>query len=353
MIFVESRAVTRWYHEWLAVLIALVLTITTAAVLLAAMGLDPISSLQKIFIQPLNSVYGVSELLAKATPLITIGVALALGFRAGVWNIGAEGQLVMGGLCGGAVALAFWDIDGFWVMPLILLGGALGGLVWGAIPAFLKVRFNANEILVSLMLTYVAILLLSVMVHGPLRDPDGFNFPESRLFHDAATLPKLFSAGRGHLGFVFAIMFALIGTWIVKRWHLGFEMRVTGLSQSAAKFAGYSRDRTIWVALLIGGAVSGFAGVVEVTGNIGQLVPNISPSYGFTAIIVAFLARLHPLAVVPAGLLVALSYLAGEAAQLSLGIPAASTQVFQGLLLFFLLGSALIVNYRIRFGRVG
>ena len=353
MIFVESRAVTRWYHEWLAVLIALVLTITTAAVLLAAMGLDPISSLQKIFIQPLNSLYGVSELLAKATPLITIGVALALGFRAGVWNIGAEGQLVMGGLCGGAVALAFWDIDGFWVMPLILLGGALGGLVWGAIPAFLKVRFNANEILVSLMLTYVAILLLSVMVHGPLRDPDGFNFPESRLFHDAATLPKLFSAGRGHLGFVFAIMFALIGTWIVKRWHLGFEMRVTGLSQSAAKFAGYSRDRTIWVALLIGGAVSGFAGVVEVTGNIGQLVPNISPSYGFTAIIVAFLARLHPLAVVPAGLLVALSYLAGEAAQLSLGIPAASTQVFQGLLLFFLLGSALIVNYRIRFGRVG
>lgn len=353
MIFVESRAVTRWYHEWLAVLIALVLTITTAAVLLAAMGLDPISSLQKIFIQPLNSVYGVSELLAKATPLITIGVALALGFRAGVWNIGAEGQLVMGGLCGGAVALAFWDIDGFWVMPLVLLGGALGGLVWGAIPAFLKVRFNANEILVSLMLTYVAILLLSVMVHGPLRDPDGFNFPESRLFHDAATLPKLFSAGRGHLGFVFAIMFALIGTWIVKRWHLGFEMRVTGLSQSAAKFAGYSRDRTIWVALLIGGAVSGFAGVVEVTGNIGQLVPNISPSYGFTAIIVAFLARLHPLAVVPAGLLVALSYLAGEAAQLSLGIPAASTQVFQGLLLFFLLGSALIVNYRIRFGRVG
>jgi len=353
MIFVESRAVTRWYHEWLAVLIALVLTITTAAVLLAAMGLDPISSLQKIFIQPLNSLYGVSELLAKATPLITIGVALALGFRAGVWNIGAEGQLVMGGLCGGAVALAFWDIDGFWVMPLILLGGALGGLVWGAIPAFLEVRFNANEILVSLMLTYVAILLLSVMVHGPLRDPDGFNFPESRLFHDAATLPKLFSAGRGHLGFVFAIMFALIGTWIVKRWHLGFEMRVTGLSQSAAKFAGYSRDRTIWVALLIGGAVSGFAGVVEVTGNIGQLVPNISPSYGFTAIIVAFLARLHPLAVVPAGLLVALSYLAGEAAQLSLGIPAASTQVFQGLLLFFLLGSALIVNYRIRFGRVG
>ena len=352
MIFVEPRVVTRWYHEWLAVLVALILTLLTVSVLLAAIGLDPLSSLHRIFIKPLNSVYGISELLAKATPLITIGVALALGFRAGVWNIGAEGQLVMGGLCGGAVALAFWGVDGFWVMPLVLLGGTIGGLFWGAITAFLKVRFNANEILVSLMLTYVAILLLSVMVHGPLRDPDGFNFPESRLFHDAATLPKLFSAGRGHLGFVFAIAFAIVGTWVVKRWHLGFEMRVTGLSASAAKFAGYSRDRTVWMALLMGGAISGFAGVVEVTGNIGQLVPTISPSYGFTAIIVAFLARLHPLAVIPAGLLVALSYLAGEAAQLSLGVPAASTQVFQGLLLFFLLGTSLFVNYRVRLGQV-
>ncbi len=352
MIMIEPRAVIRWYHEWIAVSIALSLTAATVSLLLASLGLDPISSLQRIFVRPLNSVYGVSELLAKATPLITIGVALALGFRAGVWNIGAEGQLVMGGLCGGAVALAFWNIDGFWLMPLILLGGTFGGLAWGAIPALLKVRFNANEILVSLMLTYVAILLLSVMVHGPLRDPTGFNFPESRLFHDAATLPKLFSAGRGHLGFVFALIFAVLGTWVVKRWHLGFEMRVTGLSATAARFAGYNRDRTVWMALLIGGGMSGFAGVVEVTGNIGQLVPNISPSYGFTAIIVAFLARLHPLAVIPAGLLVALSYLAGEAAQLSLGIPAASTQVFQGLLLFFLLGASLLVNYRIRFGRV-
>ena len=143
MIFVEPRAVTRWYHEWLAVLVALILTLLTASVLLAAIGLDPLSSLHRIFIKPLNSVYGISELLAKATPLITIGVALALGFRAGVWNIGAEGQLVMGGLCGGAVALAFWGVDGFWVMPLVLLGGTIGGLFWGAITAFLKVRSRA------------------------------------------------------------------------------------------------------------------------------------------------------------------------------------------------------------------
>ncbi len=351
MMYIEPRAVTRWYHEWLAVLVALLLTVLTVSFVLALMGLDPVTSMKLIFIRPLNSNYGISELLAKATPLIIVGVALALGFRAGVWNIGAEGQLVMGGLCGGAVALVFYGIDGFWVLPLVLVGGALGGMAWGAIPAFLKVRFNANEILVSLMLTYVAILLLSVMVHGPLRDPDGFNFPESRLFHDAVTLPKLFAVGRGHIGFLFALVLAIAGTWVVKRWHLGFEMRVTGLSPRAAKFAGYSRNRTIWMALLIGGGVSGFAGVVEVTGNIGQLVPNISPSYGFTAIIVAFLARLYPLAVIPAGLLVALSYLAGEAAQLSLGVPAASTQVFQGLLLFFLLGTSLIVNYRIRFGR--
>lgn len=347
----EARAETHWFHEWLAVFAALILTGLTAALMLMALGFDPAVSLHRIVVKPLSTVYGISELIAKATPLITIGVALSLGFRAGVWNIGAEGQLVIGGLTGGAVALALYGVDGFWVLPLVLLGGALGGMAWAAIPAWLKVRFNANEILVSLMLTYVALLLLSVMVHGPLRDPDGFNFPESRLFHDAATLPKLFDAGRGHIGFIFALVFAAIGTWMVKRWHLGFEMKVSGLSPRAAQFAGYSRNQTIWISLLIGGALSGFAGVVEVSGNIGQLVPNISPSYGFTAIIVAFLARLHPLAVIPAGLLVALSYLSGEAAQLSLGIPGAMTQVFQGLLLFFLLGTSMLVNYRLRLWR--
>jgi ABC-type uncharacterized transport system permease subunit len=351
MIHFESRAEIRWFHEWIVVAVALALTGLTCAVLLSVFGFDPFVSLERIVIKPLSSTYGVSELLAKATPLITIGVALSLSFRAGIWNIGAEGQLIAGGLAGGAVALAFYGVDSFWVLPLTLLGGSLGGLVWGAIPAFLKVRFNVNEILVSLMLTYVALLLLSVMVHGPLRDPDGYNFPESRLLHYAAVLPKLFSAGRGHVGFIFSLLFAVGATWVVKRWHLGFEMKVSGLSQRAACFAGYDRNQTIWISLLVGGALSGFAGVVEVTGTIGQLVPNISPSYGFTAIIVAFLARLHPLAVVPAGLLVALSYLAGESAQLALGIPGAATQIFQGMLLFFLLGTSLLVNYRIRFRR--
>ena len=351
MIQFQARAETRWFHEWLAVLLALTLTAVTAAGMLALLGFDPESSLHRILIKPLASTYGVSELIAKATPLIIIGVGLSLSFRAGVWNIGAEGQLFFGGLTGGAVALALFGVDGFWVLPLVLMAGALGGMAWGAIPAFLKIRFQANEILVSLMLTYVAILLMSVMVHGPLRDPDGFNFPESRLFHEAATLPKLFDQGRGHLGFLFALVFAFLGTWVVKRWHLGYAMKVSGLSPKAAQFAGYRRTTSIWLSLLIGGGLSGLAGVIEVTGNIGQLVPTISPSYGFTAIIVAFLARLHPLAVIPAGLLVALSYLAGEAAQLSLGIPAAMTQVFQGLLLFFLLGTSVLVNYRIRLGR--
>lgn len=350
MLRFEPRAEIKWHHEWLAVAVALGLTAATVSAILMLLGLDPASSLHRIVIRPLSSEYGISEWIAKATPLIIIGVALSLGFRAGVWNIGAEGQLVVGGLTGGAVALALYGVSGWFVLPLVLLGGVLGGMAWASIPAFFKVRFNASEILVSLMLTYVAILLLSVMVHGPLRDPDGFNFPESRLLHDAARLPRLFDAGRGHVGFLFALFFAVLGTWIVKRWHLGFSMKVSGLAPKAAEFAGYSRAHTVWVALLIGGALSGLAGVIEVTGNIGQLVPNISPSYGFTAIIVAFLARLHPLAVVPAGLLVALSYIAGEAAQLSLGIPGAMTQVFQGLLLFFLLGAALLVNYRLRWG---
>lgn len=350
MIRLETRPAVSWVHEWMAVMLAFVLTALTLSMVLLLLGFDPLQALERMVIRPLSTLYGLSELIAKATPLILIGVGLSIGFRAGVWNIGAEGQLVIGGLTGGACALALYGVDSVFVLPAVLLCGLIGGMAWAAIPAFLRVRFQTNEILTSLMLTYVAILLLGLMVHGPLRDPDGFNFPESRLFHDAARLPRLFETGRGHIGFVFALVFAGLGTWLVKRWHLGFAMRVSGLAPRAAEFGGYPRPALIWIALLLSGALSGLAGAIEVTGNIGQLVPSISPSYGFTAIIVAFLARLHPLAVVPAGLLIALSYLSGEAAQLAFGIPAAMTQVFQGLLLFFLLGTSLLVTHRIRFG---
>jgi simple sugar transport system permease protein len=311
------------------------------------LGTDPIEALQVFFIQPVSSLYGVSELLLKATPLILIGIGLSFGFRAGIWNIGAEGQLVMGGVAAGAVALALSEVNSSWILVLMALAGVLGGMAWGAVPALLRTRFNTNEILTSLMLTYVAGLFLSLMVHGPLKDPDGFNFPESALFHDAALLPVLFDQGRAHIGFILALILAPLASYLFARHLLGFQLRLQGQAPKAARFAGFSESRMVWTAFLLGGGLAGLAGMMEVSGSVGQLVPVISPGYGFTAIIVAFLGRLHPVGIVPAGLLMALSYMGGEAAQISLSLPNAVTGVFQGMLLFFLLGSAVISQYRI------
>ena len=351
MLRLEPRRDAPAWLTWLPPIVAILLSLLVAAGLFAALGKPPVQALTVFFIDPLADIYGVSEMLLKATPLILIGIGLSLGFRAGVWNIGAEGQLVIGGVASGAMALAWWNIDSIWVLPSMALAGMAGGMAWAALPALFKTRFNANEILTSLMLTYVAGLFLNLMVHGPLRDPDGFNFPESRLFHDAALLPVLFDQGRAHIGFVFAVLLAPLAAWFLSRHILGYQLRVQGLAPKAAGFAGFSSPKLVWFSFLSCGALAGLAGFMEVSGSIGQLVPVISPGYGFTAIIVAFLGRLNPILIVPAGLLLALSYMGGEAAQISLGLPSAVTGVFQGLLLFFLLASESLTHYRLRWGR--
>ena len=334
---------------YLSPVFALLMTLAAGVVLFSLMGVAPGAALYAFFVEPVTSVYGITELGVKATPLILIGVALAIGFRASVWNIGAEGQLTLGAITGGGVALALHQVDAFWVLPLMLIAAIAGGMAWGALPAFLRTRFNANEILVSLMLTYVATLLLSYLVHGPWRDPDGFNFPESRVFHGAATLPIIFDGSRLHLGFAFAL-FVVLATWFaISRTLIGFQIRVIGSAPRAGQYAGFSQNGIIWLSLLFGGACAGLAGIIEVAGPIGQLLPSISPGYGFTAIIVAFVGRLHPVGVLLAGLLMALSYLGGENAQISLNLPLAVTGVFQGMLLFLLLACDVLIRYRIRF----
>ena len=351
MIRLQPRLHTAKWLDWASPLVAIALTLLVSSVMFWVLGTDPIEALQVFFIQPVSSLYGVSELLLKATPLILIGIGLSFGFRAGIWNIGAEGQLVMGGVAAGAVALALSEVNSSWILVLMALAGVFGGMAWGALPALLRTRFNTNEILTSLMLTYVAGLFLSLMVHGPLKDPDGFNFPESALFHDAALLPVLFDQGRAHIGFILALILAPVASYLFARHLLGFQLRLQGQAPKAARFAGFSESRMVWTAFLLGGGLAGLAGMMEVSGSVGQLVPVISPGYGFTAIIVAFLGRLHPVGIVPAGLLMALSYMGGEAAQISLSLPNAVTGVFQGMLLFFLLGSAVISQYRIVWGR--
>ncbi len=271
-----------------------------------------------------------------------------VGSGAGVWNIGAEGQFTVGALAGGSVALAFWEVDGAWLLPLMALGGILGGMAWAAIPAFLRTRFNANEILVSLMLTYVAVLLLSVLVHGPLRDPDGMNFPESRLFHDSAILPILIEGTRAHAGVLVALAIAL-AAWVVMARHvIGFQIKVLGQAPRAARFGGFMESRVVWICLMISGGLAGLAGLFETSGPVGQLVPALPVGYGFTGIIVAFLGRLNPIGIVFSGLVMALTYIGGEAAQIEMNLPSAVTGVFQGMLLFFLLGIDVLVKFRVR-----
>ncbi len=344
---IEPRRGVSWQMLYATPPLAVALTIVTGFFLFLFMGYDPFQALMSYFVSPLLTFYGLSELAVKAAPLITIAVGLAIGFRANVWNIGAEGQLTMGALAGGGVALATWGQAGVWIMPAMLVAGILGGMAYAAIPAFLRARFDVSEILTSLMLTYVATLFLSVMVYGPWKDPEGYGFPQSRMFSEAAIVPVILEGTRLHIGALIALAVAVAAWVLMARAIIGFEIKVVGQAPAAGRFAGFDRKKIIWLCLLLSGGLAGLAGTIEVSGPIGQIIPVISPGYGFTAIIVAFLGRLHPLGIIPAGLLVALSYIGGENAQVEVGVPQGVTGLFQGLLLFFLLASDFLVRYRI------
>ena len=344
----EPRALPSEWMRAASPVIALALTLASGAILFGALGHDPMAALHAFFIRPISSLYGVAELAIKAAPIMLCAIGLAIGFRGNVWNIGAEGQLTMGAVCGGGVALAFHGNGGPWLLPLMIVAGGLGGMAWAAIPAYLRTRFNANEILVSLMLTYVAIQLLGYLVHGPWRDPEGYNFPESRMFGADALMPVIVEGTRLHAGVILALIAAALGWVLMSRTFTGFQIRVVGQAVAAATFAGYSQKRVVWLGFLIAGALSGIAGLGEVAGPLGQLVPTISPGYGFAAIIAAFVGRLHSGGVVLASLLIALMYLGGESLQMNLNLPLAITGVFQGMMLFFVLACDVFIRFRVR-----
>jgi general nucleoside transport system permease protein len=344
---IEARPEVSQRLLYLTPLLAVALTVITGFFIFLFMGYDPLLSLYHFFISPVISVYGLSELALKASPLILIAVGLALGFRANVWNIGAEGQLTVGAIAGGGIGLWFWGAEGGWILPLMCLAGLAGGMAYAAIPAFLKTRLDVNEILTSLMLTYVATLFLSMLVYGPWKDPEGFGFPQTRMLSPSALLPVIVEGTRLHIGVVVAFLVA-VGAWVVMtRTVIGFELKVVGQAPAAAAYAGFDRNRMVWLCLLTSGGLAGLAGLFEVAGPIGQLIPSLTPGYGFTAIIVAFLGRLHPLGIILSGLLMALSYIGGENAQVEVGLPQAVTGVFQGLLLFFLLATDFLTRYRV------
>ncbi|WP_298011465.1 ABC transporter permease [uncultured Aquabacterium sp.] len=329
-------------------LIALAITVVVGVMLFAALGKDPLAGLQMFFVEPLKSGYALAELSLKATPLILIALGLAVCFRANLWNIGAEGQFVLGAICAGGVAMHATPETGRWIVGAVLLAGVLGGMLWAAIVALLRDRFHANEILVSLMLVYVAEMLLSYLVYGPWKDPAGYNFPQTITFLEATRVPKLITGFRMNIG-VFIALAAVAGFAIfLYRTYAGFQLQVGGLAPAAARYAGFSSRRALWTALLLSGGMAGLAGALDVAGPQGQLTPYVPLGYGFAAIIVAFVGRLNPIGIVFSAVLMSMFYIGGELAQSRLGRPKALTGVFQGLLLFALLACDTFIHQRLR-----
>jgi general nucleoside transport system permease protein len=345
----EARTKPSTLMVWLSPAAALLLTAIAAMIVFASAGHNPLQALTTFFLSPVADLYGFGELLIKAAPLILIGVGLSIGYRAGIWNVGGEGQLILGVIFGGYVALKFGPGGGVWVLPTMIVVAAVGGMLWAAIPALLRTWANANEILVSLMLNYVAQYWLSWLVFGVWRDPAGFNFPQSQPLAPSALLPVIVDETRANIGIVFALVAVALG-WLTVSWSfVGYQLRVTGLSHGAARYAGFSTDRAVWVGMLAGGIAAGIAGICEIAGPLGQIFPTASPGYGYAAIIVAFLGRLNPIGIFFAGLLMALLYLSGDSAQMSLGMPSSITGLLQGLLLFFLLAADVLVQYRLKY----
>ncbi|GGL68305.1 ABC transporter permease [Wenxinia marina] len=359
MLRLEKRPQPSRAWAWATPVLAVVLTMIAGGLLFAALGKDPVEAIRTIFWDPLfgqYASYSRPQLLVKAGPLILIAIGLSLGFRAGIWNIGAEGQYIVGALCAAAVGLAFYPSEARWVIfPLMIVAGALGGLLWAMIPGLLKVRFGTNEILVSLMLVYVAENVQSWMALGPLRNPEGMGFPGSRNLaqYPAAANPELIAGTGMHWGVVAALLAVIAAYVLLSRHLLGFHIRLTGESPRAAAFSGVNPGALILICMGASGALAGLAGMFEITGPSGRVSIDFNVGYGFTAIIVAFLGRLHPVGILLAGLLLALTYIGGEVASLTLRLPVAAIQLFQGMLLFFLLAVDVLTNYRVRRAREG
>jgi general nucleoside transport system permease protein len=324
-----------WLMPLLAPFLALVLTALCGGIIFSLLGYKGFQVVYQLFISPFANPIGYADLLVKTAPLLIIALGLSLGFQANIWNIGAEGQFILGGIFATFIAIETEKMTGGWIFPLMLCAGILGGMLWAAVPAFLKTRFQVSEILSSLMLTYVAIQLLYYMVRVPFKDPDGYNFPQSILFTKSQRPLLLYE--NLHLGVAFAFVLALILWLVMKKSLFGFQVRLAGLAPRAAHFAGFNATHATWQVLLIGGGLAGLAGAFEAAGPFGQLVPQFPNNYGYTAIIVAFLGRLHPIGIVFSALIMAATIVGGELAQTHSGLPQAAAAVFQALLLFMLL----------------
>ena len=351
MLKLEARPQPSGLMSWASPLLALALTVLIGIGLFVLLGKDPVRGLQLFFVEPVKDARAWAELSIKAVPLVLIALGLAVCFRSNVWNIGAEGQFILGALGAGWVAMQVQPGAGGWVVLPILAAGVLGGMLWAGITALLRDRFNANEILVSLMLVYVAELLLGYLVYGPWKDPQGFNFPQTITFAADTKLPRLVTGLRANIGVLIALGAVALAWLFMFRTYAGFQLQVGGLAPMAARYAGFSSRSALWTALLLSGGAAGLAGALEAVGPLGQLTPHVPAGYGFAAIIVAFVGRLHPGGIALSAILMSMFFIGGELAQSRLGLPKSITGVFQGLLLFSLLACDTLIHYRLRWQR--
>ncbi|QQA42165.1 ABC transporter permease [Pelagovum pacificum] len=331
----------------LAPLLAIVATGAVAWLIFALLGRDAGYALWVLAVSPFTSWYDFSEVLLKTAPLLLVAQGLAIGFRARVFNIGAEGQLVLGAIFASAVPVYFPDATSPLLWPAMMLLGILGGALWAAIAAFWRTALNANEILVTLMLSLVATQLLNWLLLGPWKDPAGFNFPQSVMFQFEAMLPTLLPGTRVNISLIFAVVVSLAAFVLMQRSLTGYRLVVGGTAPKAAGYAGFSASHAVWLSLVLSGAAAGLAGAAEVAGPLGQLQRSVSQGYGFAAIIVAYLGGLHPIGIMVSSLLMAAIYIGGDNAMVSAQLPQAAVRVVQGLLLVFYLIAVTLVRYRV------
>jgi general nucleoside transport system permease protein len=349
----EKRPEPSRTMQLLTPIASVLLTMLLGIAIFDLLDFDGPRAVKEIFLTPILASYKWQDVAAKAAPLILIALGLSLANQAKVWNIGAEGQYITGALAGAAVAFATSGASGSWVVVLMLLAGVAGGAAWAAIPALLKVRFKVNEVLSTLMLVYVALQLLSYLITGPWKDPNGHNFPQTAPFTAAQQLPRLLPGTPIPPGLAIAIVLTLVFWGVAKKSIYGFEVRAIGAAPDAARYGGFDLARTTWSTLLISGGMAGLAGILEAASQLGQINLGFPSGYGFTAIIVSFLGRLHPVGVFVAGIVLAVTYVGGQVAQTVVHVPNATGGIFQALMLFLILASDILVRYRIRFARGG
>jgi simple sugar transport system permease protein len=330
---------------------SVLVTMIIGVVVFDLIGIDGFRAVVDIFLTPLLASYKWQDVAVKAAPLVIIALGLSLGNRAQVWNIGAEGQYIIGALCAAGVAIGFGQTGGFFVVVLMIAASILGGGLWAAIPAVLRTRFSVNEILSSLMLTYVALQVLGYLVGGPWKDPNGRNFPATAPLLDSQSLPILVPGTTIHLGVLIALILPFAFWLLMSRAVFGYQVRVVGSSPNAARHGGFDTKQTIWATLMIGGAMAGLAGSLEFAGVLHKVDLGFPSGYGFTAIIVSFLGRLNPIGCLIAGIVLAVTYVGGQVAQTTVHIPNSTAGIFQAMMLFFILASDIFIRYRVRLVR--